>query len=440
MSSNQVRASRAIAVATTVVLAATAFGASAASAAAKTKRASVKNNGAQSNGEVKFTPAISGNGRFVVFRSDATNLVSNDTNGLDDLFVRDLKKGKTRRISIGTGGVETDAFSTQASISDNGRFVVFRSNATNIGGGSSGLIADIFLHDRKKKRTRLISKSNAGVASNSDSFEPKISGDGRYVTYYTIATTIVPNDSNGSQNDVMVYDRLKKKTTRASKSSKGVQGPLSSSLSDISADGRFVVWDSKSENLVGSDSNGFGDIFIRDRKKKKTRLISVRSDGGQSNGNSARATVSANGRFVAFQSDATNLVDGDDNDTRDVFVHDRKKKKTRRVSVSTKGVEGDFGSNTPSISNDGRFIAFNSSARNLVNGDSNNSGDVFVRDRVKKKTRRVGLRQNGGQIPFGATNVAISGDGRFVSFTTKSNLGSKDTNDKTDAFRRGPLR
>ena len=434
------RLARAIAAATMLTLVVSAAAPAVASAAAKTKRASVKSNGSQSNGEVKFLPAISGNGRFVVFRSDATNLVSNDSNGVDDLFIRDFKKGKTRRVSVGSNGVEADAFSTQPSISDDGRFVVFRSNATKIGGGSSGLIADIFLRDRKKGKTRLISKSNAGVASNSDSFEPKISANGRFVTYYTFSGTIVPNDANGGWSDVMVYDRVTKKTSRVSKSSGGVQADLSSSLPDISGDGRFVVFNSKSENLVGRDNNGFDDIFIHDRKKKKTKLVSVRSNGGQANGDSSRATVSANGRFVAFESLATNLVGGDDNDSRDVFVHDRKTKKTRRVSVSSKGVEGDLGGNTPSISNDGRYIAFNSSSRNLVNGDSNNTGDVFVHDRIKKKTKRVGLLRNGSQIPFGASTVAISGDGRFVSFTSQSNIGSNDTNNKNDAFRRGPLR
>jgi hypothetical protein len=440
LSSRPARHARAIAAATALTLIVAAVAPAVVGAAAKTKRASVKNNGAQSNGAVSFLPALSGNGRFVVFRSNATNLVSNDGNGVDDLFVRDFKKGKTRRVSLGTGGVEPDAFSTQSSISDDGRFLVFRSSATNIGGGSSNGQADIFLRDRKRKKTRLISKSNSGIPSNSASFEPKISANGRYVTYYTIGQTIVPNDTNGSQTDVLVYDRVTKKTSRVSKNSAGVQGDLNSSLPDISGDGRFVVFGSESENLVGRDNNGFKDIFIHDRKKKKTKLISMHSNGSQTNGDSSRPTVSANGRFVAFQSLASNLVGGDDNGHRDVFVHDRKTKKTKRVSISSKGVEGDIGGNTPSVSNDGRYIAFASPSKTLVNGDTNNNTDVFVRDRIKKKTKRVGLLRNGSQIPFGALNVAISGDGRFVSFTSSFNIGSQDTNNANDAFRRGPLR
>src|SRR3989440_488453 len=177
-------------------------------------------------------------------------------------------------------------------------------------------------------------------------------------------------------------------TKRVSVDSLGAQGIGDSEGPSISADGRFVAFYSSAANLVGSDTNGVRDVFVRDRKTGKTTRVSVDSHGAQGNGDSEGPSISADGRFVAFLSSASNLVGGDTNGVRDVFVRDRKTGKTRRVSVDSHGAQGKGASFVPSISANGRFVAFSSVANNLVGGDTNTASDVFVRDRKTGKTRR----------------------------------------------------
>jgi Tol biopolymer transport system component len=176
-------------------------------------------------------------------------------------------------------------------------------------------------------------------------------------------------------------------TERISLGLDGAQGNGPSFEPAISADGRFVAFQSEATNLVPGDSNSAPDVFVRDRRTGRTSRVSVRSDGAQANGPSAIPSISADGRFVTFYSDATNLVSGDTNDQGDVFVHDRQTGTTRRVSVGPNGTQGDVSSQTSAISADGHFVAFWSLATNLVPGDTSDQGDVFLRDREKRTTR-----------------------------------------------------
>ncbi len=172
----------------------------------------------------------------------------------------------------------------------------------------------------------------------------------------------------------------------------------------------------------------------------RARRVSISSAGQQGNGSSFYPSISADGRYVAFYSDATNLVAGETNVKYDVFVYDRKTHKTRRVSVSSGGQEGNGNSLAPSISADGRYVAFHSYASNLVAGDSNNIVDVFVYDRRKHKTRRVSVSSGGQQGNSFSLDPSISADGRYVAFHSyASNLVAGDTNDKSDVFVYGPL-
>ena len=170
---------------------------------------------------------------------------------------------------------------------------------------------------------------------------------------------------------------------------------------------------------MSGDTNGFVDIFVRDRQTGTTTRVSVSSGGQQANDNSDSYTaISGDGRYVAFNSDATNLVSGDGNVVSDVFVHDRQTGTTERVSLSSDEVPGNAVSNDPAISTDGRFVSFTSWADNLVAGDTNNSIDIFVRDRLLGTTTRVSVNSSGVEADKGARESAISADGRYVAFSS----------------------
>jgi Tol biopolymer transport system component len=227
-------------------------------------------------------------------------------------------------------------------------------------------------------------------------------------------------------------------TERVSLGPNGVQGNGSSgNISNpvLSADGRFVAFDSAASNLVPGDTNGVLDVFVHDRRLGTTRRVSVGPNGRQGNAGSYAPVLSANGRFVAFYSAADNLVRGDTNRSLDVFVHDRRLGTTRRVSVGPNGRQGNAGSYVPVLSANGRFVAFDSAASNLVPGDTNDSTDVFVHDRRLGATRRVSVGPNGRQGNDGSTYAALPADGRFVAFTSfASNLVPGDTNGALDVF------
>jgi len=339
---------------------------------------SVTSAGAEGDNASVF-PSISANGRFVAFYSYASNLVPGDGNGTSDIFVHDRKKGLTTRVSVDSAGVEGNGQSSGPSISANGRFVAFYSEASNLVPEGGNGTYDVFVHDRKKGLTTRVSVDSAGAEGSGSSSWPSISANGRYVAFNSYASNLVPEDGNGTY-DVFVHDRKKGRTTRVSVDSAGVEGNGLSYLPSISANGRYVAFISEASNLVPEDGNGMTDVFVHDRKKGRTTRVSVDSAGAEGNGFSQNPSISSNGRFVAFNSNASNLVPEDGNGMTDVFVHDRKKGRTMRVSVDSAGAEGNGFSQNPSISSNGRFVAFDSKASNLVPGDGNGR-DVFVHDR-----------------------------------------------------------
>jgi Tol biopolymer transport system component len=408
---------------------------------ANTIRISVSSEGVEANqiSFLKNTSETSGTGRFVAFQSTATNLVAGDTNGFSDIFVHDRKTGKTRRVSVSSTGAEANGASLASAISANGRYVAFVSDATNLVAGDTNGVSDIFVRDRSAGTTRRVSVSSASLQANGASSTPSISADGDHIVFESIATNLVAGDANGQQ-DIFVRDRSAGKTRRVNISSAGTQANGVSAEPSISSDGSVVAFYSGASTLVSGDSNGLWDVFIRIRTAGKTRRVSVSSAGAQGNGNSLEPAVSANGRFVAFTSAATNLVGGDNNVSTDIFVHDRKTGKTRRVSVSSAGVQGNNSSNTATISADGRYVAFRSLATNLVAGDTNGSDDVFVRDRSAGRTRRVSVGFDGAQANGDSLSAKIAGSGRFVAFSSlATNLIGDDFNALQDVFLRGPL-
>jgi Tol biopolymer transport system component len=282
--------------------------------------------------------------------------------------------------------------------------------------------------------TTRVSVSSLGTQGEDSSSEPSISGDGRYVAFSSGASTIVAADLN-SKADIFVHDRQAWLTTRVSVSSTGEEANSYSSAPAISTDGRYVAFESFAGNLVAGDTNQGYDVFLRDRATARTTRVSVSSSGEQGNGDSFAPSLSADGRYIAFHSYSTNLVADDGTAYSDVFVHDRVTGQTTRVSVSSDGAEANGWSAGAAISGDGRSVAFSSAASNLVPGDTNGVEEIFVTDRATRRTVRAAVSSGGSQGNDWSGFPAISGDGRSVAFSSgASNLVPGDTNRQPDVF------
>lgn len=385
-------------------------------------------------------PDVSADGRFVAFHSDASNLVSGDTNDFGDVFVRDRLTGKTERVSVSSAGKQGNAPSDYPGISADGRFVFFNSYASNLVAGDTNENWDVFVRDRLTRTTERVSVSSSGKQGNGDSYGTLTSPDGRFVVFDSYASNLVAGDRHGYL-DVFVRDRLTGTTDRVSVNSAGKQARGTSYAAALSPDGRFVALSSWASNLVAGDTNRELDVFVRDRLHGTTDRASVSSNGEQARGQSDFGSLSADGRFVAFHSDASNLVAGDTNRKWDVFVRDRLQGTTERVSVSSAGKQGNRRSNSPLISDDGRFVFFDSTATNLVDRDTNDWRDVFMRDRLTGTTERLSVSSLGKQANGKSFLYAVSTDGRFVAVVSKaSNLVAGDTNESWDVFLRDRLK
>jgi Tol biopolymer transport system component len=402
-----------------------------------TVRASLASGGAQANGR-SFVPAISVDGRYAAFYSDASNLVSADTNGARDVFVRDLQTGETTRVSLSSSGAEANGDSFAPAISSDGRFVAFASAATNLVDGDTNDANDVFVRDRQANTTTRVSLAADGSQANGGSDQPSLSGDGRLVAYTSAATNIYPSDGNGSR-DAFVYDRQTGATVNVSVDSTGNQANLDSFTPELSANGRFVAYSSFADNLVPEDLNQGSDIFVRDLQANTTERVSEYTGHFEGEGDSLRPSISADGRYVAFDSDDWNLVWGDTNDDFDVFVNDRETTVTTRVSVDDNGTQANGASNRPSISADGRYVAFYSEASNLVAGDTNGATDVFLFDRRSGATKRVSVGGGGTEANGDSVRPALSGNGRLTVFESDAtNIVPRDSNGFTDVFAYDP--
>ena len=346
-----------------------------------TTRVSMSTRGTQGNGSSFGPAAISANGRYVAFSSLATNLVAGATGGV---FVRDRVTGATTLVSVATSGAKANG--GEPAISPDGRYVAFISEAGNLVAGDTNERPDVFVRDRIARVTTRVTVATGGAQANGDSRGPvTLSANGRYVAFGSDARNLVAGDTN-ERPDVFVRDGLRGSTTRASVATDGTQGNLNSLQPAISANGRFVAFGSIASNLVAGDTNGIVDVFVRDRIAGTTVRVDISSCGAQSAHtdpdttleDSEHPAISADGRYVAFLSGAGNLVAGDTNVSKDVFVHDRVIGATTRASVATAGTQASQRSFGPAISADGRYVAFGSDASNLVAGDANDSPDVFV--------------------------------------------------------------
>jgi WD40-like Beta Propeller Repeat len=427
---------------------------------ALTSRVSVPNGpdqgtlGTQADGNSQVS-SFSADIRFVAFYSDATNLVTGDTNTCGpfttpgqcrDVFVHDRQSGATERVSVDSAGAQSNNESLSPSISGDGRFVAFNSKATNLVAGdtnANGQDGDVFVHDRLTGATTRVSVASDGAQGNGDSNMGGISGDGRFVVFFSGAQ-LVPQDTNTSY-DVYLHDRDTAATSLVSRASDGTA--VGGNQPAISADGRFIAFYSFASNLVPGDTNLKTDIFVHDRLTGTIERVSVTSSEEQTNAGSGSPELSADGRFVAFESEATNLMTGDTNDCTpahppspfrsctDVFVRDRESGTTIPISIGNAGTVGNHHSRGPAISADGRYVSYWSLASNLVASDTNNYGDVFVRDRLSGITARVSTGVGGAEADNQVSCPSIDVTGRFAgSCSQATNLVADDTNAKNDVF------
>jgi Tol biopolymer transport system component len=427
----------------------------------RTFLASVSSDEAQANRH-SLQPSITAEGQWVAFATDASNLVPDDSNGVEDVFVRDIEAGNTVRVSLDTKGEQGNGDSNSPSISADGRFVAFVSEATNFIPGCSEFCGGpyVYVRDRDKDGNGIFDESG-GVATvmvsvNDDgrfsaaNDQPDISADGRFVAFVSNSDDLDPAKVSDN-DDVFVRDRdtdidgiydepglvdtqLVSRATGAG----GAPGNGDSVDPTVSANGELVAFSSTATNL-GSDSNGVRDIYLRDRAASSTTRVSITTTEGQANGASVQPSMDAAGRFVAFATEATNMLPTPDaNGTAwDVFIRDRVDGTTELASVSSNGVQGNGRSLDPDITADGRYIAFVSSASNLRRGDTNRAQDVYVRDQlvvkqngVEGRTNRVSISSEGDETaPRTVTEEPVVSDsGQFVAFVSNAtNLIGQDT-------------
>lgn len=400
--------------------------------AGSTKRASVDSNGVEGN-EESFRPDISDYGRFVAFSSAADNLVAGDL-GFFDVFVHDCITRDTTRISVDLNGQQADDVSFSPAVSADGRFIAFQSNATNLIAADTNGTGDIFVRDRGLQSTTRVSVDSNGAEVLGASQAPDISADGRFVTFSSGASTLVPGDSN-FRNDIFLHDRLNGLTTLVSVDATGTQPNEDCFSPAISADGQHVAFHTTANNLATADFNGVADVFLRDRQAGNLLLVSTTPLGQPGNGQSLDPSISSDGRFVAFASDASDLVAGDTNGLRDIFLRDLQTGQTTLVSVDSNGVQANSLSDFAVVSSDGFFVAFASDADNLVAGDTNSDRDIFVRDLRSGITSLVSVDSAGVHGNGFSEAPVLSADGSSVAFESRaSNLVAADNNDRTDVF------
>lgn len=422
--------------------------------------ASVSSDDVQASGQSSGA-RISADGRYAVLKSTASNLVVGDTNFSNSsvaIFLRDLVTSVTERISVPFNGNTSQFFSDgggSPSISTDGRYVVFASDANNLvlgdTNGAQAVGFEIFLRDRVINTTERINRTFNGAQvtqANASHSSPSISADGNFVVYHSNTANLVAGDTNASY-DVFVFNRTTNTTERVSVASDETQGNGPSQISAISADGRYIAFTSRASNLVPNDTNGAVDVFVRDRVNGVTEFVSIATNGGVSNNIETTfqnaVSISANGRYVGFLSRASNLVQNDSNGTVDTFIRDRVTQLTERVNIASDGSQaidesGPGGNLAPEISNDGRYVVFQSNADNLVSGEvQNGPSDVFVRDRETGNVARVSDSAGGSQgndhSSILSDSPTISADGRYITFSSHAtNLVSNDTNGKVDVF------
>ncbi len=386
-------------------------------------------NGGKGNGR-SDEASLSADGQFVAFYSLASNLVPDDTNKQYDVFVKNLQTGEIVRASTDVDGDQGNGHSnygsTNPSLSADGRYAAFHSWFFNLVAGDTNDAYDIFIKDLQTGDIVRASTSATGGQANDGSGHPSLSADGRYVAFGSSGSNFGSDTNHWS--DIYVKDLLTGKITRASTDSFGRQANGNSQSPTISADGRYVAFLSLASNLVPGDTNGgFGqfDVFVKDLQTGKILRASTDANGNEGNNTSDSVfglSLSADGRYVAFLSYASNLVPNDTNGTADVFVKDLQTGAIVCASADADDNQGNSYSYAPSLSADGRYVAFHSLASNLVPGDTDDTFDVFVKDLQSGEIVRVSTSSAGNHIGKGAFEASLSADGSTVAFGSAGNI------------------
>ncbi len=341
---------------------------------------SLANDGSQGNGQSRRM-AVSPSGRYVIFTSSADNLVSGDANGLYDVFIRDRDEGTTELVSIASDGTQQNKSAVGSiALSDDGRFIAFSSAADNLVPNDTNGERDVFVRDRELGTTERVSVSSQGAEATYGIRMDKItiSANGRYVGFSSGSNNLVPGDTNEAyfDADIFLHDRETGITERINVSSAGVQAGDSCTFYSMSADARYFAFTCYQDHLVIPSTPG-ATAYIHDRQNHTTEYVIFAADGTPRTGR--QLILSADGRYITFSSSATDLVAGDTNGWVDVFVRDRENNTTKRVSVANDGTEADRTSVARAISADGRYIIFSTLADNL--GGNPYGWSIYLHDR-----------------------------------------------------------
>ncbi|MBZ6075417.1 hypothetical protein [Microvirga puerhi] len=383
-----------------------------------------------------LSPALSADGRYLMFQSEADNLVPGDGHSFTQVFVKDLESGAFVEISSDENGVVGNLPSAAGGISTDGHFAIFASGAENLVAGDTNNAGDIFRKDLTTGAIIRVSEAADGSQANGHSDAAYASADGRYVVFQSLANNLVAGDTN-QKSDVFWKDLQTGELQRVSVSNSGVEGNDASLTADISQDGQTVIFTSSANNLVPNDTNGQTDIFAKNMATGALTRLSMTGSGLEANGSSSGVHLAADGKHLVFQSFATNYVSGDTNGANDIFVKDLTDGTVVRASTSTTGVQANANSGGCQISADGRYVVFWSNANNLVAGDTNGIADIFRKDLATGELLRVSTASDGTQANGFSGNVEISADGRYVIFESDAtNLVPGDTNNATDLFRK----
>ncbi len=352
-------------------------------------------------------PAISSDGRHVAFDLPAAGIVPGDRNGVRDVFVRDIARGRAELVSVARDGGVGNATSRAASISADGRLVAFESSASDLVAGDRDGVRDVFVRDRRSRTTRRIAPGRS----------PALSADGAFVAFEAAGAVIVADLATGTRR----------------------RAALAAYRPSLSADGRYVAFESRRAHSK-RDANHDWDVYRLDRETGAVVLLSAGPDGPSRSGQSLSAVLSGDGSIAAFQSDAP-LTRNDRSGLRDVFVRDVAKRRTTLVSANRCGRPADGYSRYPSISADGRFVAFDSHATDIVRGAPRGRGQVYLRDVAARRTRLISSNADGRPSSRTSFSPALAARATIVAFPSFAyDLGPKDANHRVDVYRRNVVR
>lgn len=392
-------------------------------------------SGTRGNGDSSGSD-ISLDGRYVVFGSTATNLITSDTNNVSDIFMKDTSTNNISRISTDSSGNQANGGSWGPKISGNGKYIVYYSNATNLVSGDTNGYTDIFRYSVSSGVTELVSTSSAGVQANQQSFAPDIDSEGRFVVFTTQSTNLDITDTNSSY-DIVLKDMSSGTATYVSQSDAGVLSNGNSTSARISCDGRYILFTSGGSNLVASDSNGYDDVFLTDMLSTRTVTNITQGGNNWSNG----ADISCDGKYILYTSNATNQISGDTNGVADAFRYEKSTGSKVRVSVKENGADPLQYSTGVALSADGKLAIFKTSGGSFFTNTtvdhslSYYQDDYLVRDMSQSTSRVIAVKSDLTAPVHGVSgNAAFSGSNRIVYDSKGESLASDDNGAYVDSF------